>query len=391
MRKLGLLFSLYFCQGLPGGFLAVALPVMLYEQGASFGLIGSLVFLNLPWFLKFTWAPLADRFYWSALGRRKSWIVPAQAGIVAVTVTLAFVNPDDSVVAVACLFLVLNLFAATQDIGVDGFAVDVLDQDELGRGNAAQVSGFKLGNLTGGGVLLAASAVLGWRGAFLIMAACVAAVMTAMALTRERGLYVDDPARAEPPRLWRSVRGLGIGFWLFLFYAKFGETFAGFLVKPLLRGQGFSRPDIGKLDGIIGGLATIAGAALAGAVYRRLGLKRTLGGFAVGQGLALLALGLWLPRGPSFAQAAALNGVENFAGGGGGVCIFALAMSLTNRSVGAAQFTLAQCVYMAGAFAAPPLGGLLADRVGPLPVFVLGGAMAASLALLVSRWSGRAR
>ena len=34
MKKTNLLFSLYFCQGLPGGFLAVALPVMIREGGS---------------------------------------------------------------------------------------------------------------------------------------------------------------------------------------------------------------------------------------------------------------------------------------------------------------------------------------------------------------------
>ena len=45
-KRLALLVLLYFCQGLPGGFLAEALPVILLQQGidlAKVGLVGLLV------------------------------------------------------------------------------------------------------------------------------------------------------------------------------------------------------------------------------------------------------------------------------------------------------------------------------------------------------------
>ena len=46
-RKLGFLTLLYFCQGLPGGFLAVALPVILLRQGASLRTVGFAGLLSL--------------------------------------------------------------------------------------------------------------------------------------------------------------------------------------------------------------------------------------------------------------------------------------------------------------------------------------------------------
>lgn len=54
MKKTNLLFSLYFCQGLAGGFLAVALPVMIRESGGSFTLVGFSALLSLPWLLSRT-------------------------------------------------------------------------------------------------------------------------------------------------------------------------------------------------------------------------------------------------------------------------------------------------------------------------------------------------
>jgi MFS family permease len=145
---------------------------MIRESGGSLTLVGFSALLSLPWLLKFLRAPLADRYFVPSFGRRKSWIVPAHMGMIVITLALAPLVKEHNLFVIAILFLVLNLFAATQDIGVDSLAVDVLDKKELGAGNAAQISGFKLGNLFGGGVLLALAGVIGWRGGFLIMTAC---------------------------------------------------------------------------------------------------------------------------------------------------------------------------------------------------------------------------
>ena len=80
-RKLALLSLLYFVQGLPFGFQATALPVLLRQQGVSLPAIGLLSLLSLPWSLKVFAAPLVDRFGIATFGRRKTWIVPLQVGL----------------------------------------------------------------------------------------------------------------------------------------------------------------------------------------------------------------------------------------------------------------------------------------------------------------------
>jgi len=134
---LALLGLLYFCQGLPGGFLAVALPVILRERGLSMAEIGLASLLSLPWMLKVLWAPLVDRWWWPRIGRRRSWMIPAQLGMLGCTLALAAFEPEDGLYPIVVLFLALNVFAATQDIPVDGYAVDVLRGRELGLRAAA--------------------------------------------------------------------------------------------------------------------------------------------------------------------------------------------------------------------------------------------------------------
>ena len=52
---------LYTAQGVPFGFAAEYLPVVLRKAGYSLGLIAALgLWLQLPWQLKILWSPLAD-------------------------------------------------------------------------------------------------------------------------------------------------------------------------------------------------------------------------------------------------------------------------------------------------------------------------------------------
>ncbi len=136
---------------------------------------------------------------------------------------------------------------------------------------------------------------------------------------------------------------------------------------------------IAWLDGLLGAMAVIVGAVLAGALVRRRGWAWTLARCSLLQGLALIALGLLTPGELPVAAFAPLGMLEAASGGGVAVCIFALAMSRADPSIGATDFTAMQVVYMAGAFLAAPLGGALGDVAGYLPVFTLSGVMAVVL------------
>jgi len=380
-RRLAFLFALYVCQGLPGGFLAVVLPVVLREQGLDLKTIGLASFLSAPWVLKFLWAPLVDRFGWARIGRHRSWLIPAQLGMLVVTLALSSVEPTDDLGLVVTLFLVLNVFAATQDIAVDGWAVRLLEGDELGPANSAQVGGFKVGNLLGGGVLVGLLGTIGWAGDFWLMSALIACVLMFVVLTPEPP-SAKPPPRRVLPTLWASLRRQGLSFWGFVMFAKFGETFGGALTKPMLVDHAYTKEMIAWIDGLLGASAVIAGAAIAGALVRRNGWAWTLARFSVVQGLALIALGI-VSAGPlPVAVFAPLNAVEAGAGGGVAVCIFALAMGRADASIGATDFTAMQVVYMAGAFLAAPLGGAMGDVTGYLPVLCASGAMAVLLGLL---------
>src|SRR5689334_5689906 len=93
-RKIALLFALYFAEGLPFGFQSTALPAYLREAGVSLVGIGFVGALSLPWLLKPLWAPLVDRYGSIRFGRRKTWILPMQAGLAITCALAAQATPD---------------------------------------------------------------------------------------------------------------------------------------------------------------------------------------------------------------------------------------------------------------------------------------------------------
>lgn len=154
-----LLFSLYWAQGLPVGFMTHALPVILRAQGVSLAQIGGFGLLMLPWSIKILWAPFVDRHGLSSFGHYRSWILPTQLLSVVILIVLSFfpiqaLDQPSYLLVFFTLLLLMNLTGATQDIGTDALAVHLLKGDQQHWGNTFQVIGSRLGFIVGGGVVL---------------------------------------------------------------------------------------------------------------------------------------------------------------------------------------------------------------------------------------------
>jgi MFS transporter, PAT family, beta-lactamase induction signal transducer AmpG len=381
-RKLGVLWTLYFVQGLPFGFQATALPVYLRASGLSLTAVGFASALALPWMLKMFWAPLVDRFGSPEFGRRRSWIVPLQVLLAITAFAGAFATGEDRITLLLVVVFLMNLFAATMDIAVDGLAVDILELPELGRGNVAQVVGYKVGMLTGGGLLVWASGWIGWEGLFLAMGALTAAALSVSLLFRER--YHRDPkAPASPlehPSL-RSVLGLlrrsfrsPTALWLLLFVGsyKFGETMVDTLFKPFLFDAGFGREQIGLWVGTWGMLFSIAGSIAGGYAATRWPLLRAV---AVTAALRVIPVAgeWWLTVvDPTAGKVILITCGEHFFGGALTTAMFAYMMSRVDRRIGATHYTMLASVEVWGKLPAAWIAGILADATSYFVVFGTG-------------------
>ncbi len=381
-RKVGLLGALYFAQGMPYGFQAKALPIYLRSSGVSVMTITFLEVLALPWMLKALWAPLVDRYGSERLGRRKSWILPMQVGLVLTCAAAAFVPIEGQLPLLLGLVFLMNLFAATQDIAVDGFAVDLLEPHELGGGNSAQVMGYKLGMLTAGGLLVWMIDLIHWRGLFLAMALLSLGVLGVVLMTREPRRGVEAGAKGE--RLsWAELRHKlravlllpGTG-WMLLFIGtyKLGETMVDVLFKLFLVDAGFKAAQIGQWVGTWGTVASLLGSAAGGVMASRMPV---LGALALASCLRVFPLGWewWLAlHGPTETGVIAATVAEHFFGGVLTTTMFAFMMSRVDRRIGATHYTLLASVEVIGKGPSGPLAGVLYSKLGwsYAEVFLLG-------------------
>lgn len=372
--KVGVLTVLYAAQGLPFGFQSNALPLYLGELNLSYTQIGFARALALPWALKALWASLVDRY-----GGRKTWIIGAQLLLTATCVVAAFFPLSEATLApfLGCVLL-MNLFAATQDIAVDGLAVDLLAPAELGAGNAAQVVGYKVGILTGGSLLVVLSAAYGWKWLFLSMALlCVLAMATVVFVREPRHATPEASARVSWPGLLAKLKVIvtrsGAG-WLLLAVAtyKLGETLADAMFGVwLTRVHGLPKAQVALWLGGWGMGASVVGSLLGGALATRVPLVRAVFIAACLRLLPLIAqwaavAGLF---GISRDTVIPLTMAEHCFGGLLTTTMFALMMASVDRGIGATHFTLLASVEVAGKAVPGLLSGVFVDHFGFLATF----------------------
>lgn len=390
-RKLAILWTLYFVQGLPFGFQATALPVYLRAAGLSLAGVGLASALSLPWSLKILFAPLVDRYGGHRFGRRRAWILPLQLGLLGCCAVAALVPPERGLTPILVLVFGMNLFAATMDVAVDGLAVDVLERDELGQGNVAQVVGYKVGMLTGGGLLVWASGRIGWEGLFLVMTALIAICFVVTLLWRERAMPL---AADRPPAVHTRLadvlallkRGVAAGGgWLLLFIGtyKLGETMADVMFKPFLVDHGFAREQIGLWVGTWGMLLSILGSVAGGLLAGRMPLLRAVG---IAASLRVIAVGAewWLSLVEvTPARVLAVTCIEHFFAGVLTTAMFAYMMSRVDRRIGATHYTLLATVEVWGKLPAAALSGVVADAIGYAALFGISTALSAAFLWLL--------
>ncbi|MBN8612595.1 MAG: MFS transporter [Deltaproteobacteria bacterium] len=403
IARVAFLAALYLVQGLPFGFQANALSALLRDEGVSMTHITLTTALALPWSLKALWAPFVDRHHWSLLGRRRSWILPMQALLALSMIGAAFapIRPDPW--PLLALVLVMNLFAATMDIAVDGLAVDLLAEGELGAGNAAQVVGYKVGMLAGGGLLVWASERfgLGWSGLFLAMSAVVGVVLVITLFVDERRLAHTGPSAEAPAHV--SVRAI-LGTlreamakpsarWLVLLLVtyKLGESLVDPVFLPLLVDQGIERATIGLWVGTYGMAASIAGSLLGGVLASRLSVARA---FPIVGSLRVLALSMpWAIALLGVRPIGALPGAfviastcaEHLVSGALTTLMFAFMMQHTDRRIGATHYTLLATLEVLGKAPLAMASGWIADTMGAGVSFGIAVALAAGWVVLFTR------
>jgi len=138
---------MYCAQGIPQGLLAIAIPAWLASQDVSASEIATyLAVITLPWAFKLVSGPLMDRYEYLPMGRRRPWVIAMQLGLSLSLLALMLVErPAEQVGLLMVVGVLINSFAATQDVAVDGMSIDLTPVREQGRLNAFMSFGKAIG------------------------------------------------------------------------------------------------------------------------------------------------------------------------------------------------------------------------------------------------------
>ena len=284
-RKMLICVFTGFSSGLPLFVLLQMLPVWLTDKHLSIELIGAVTGVMLPYGLKFLWAPLLDRYFPSFLGRRRSWLLISQATLLILLYAISLFDPLTQLSVVANIALLIAFFSATQDIVLDAYRREILSDRELGLGNTIHINAYRVAGLIPGGLSLYLATLYPWETVFLWTALCML-VGIFMTLFLAKEPKIDAPSFDQPfyKAFWiplqeflqRKGVAQAIGFLLFLFLYKFGDSFATTLQTKFIYDMGFGKEDIALVVKSTSLWASILSGLAGGVMMLKLGINRAL-------------------------------------------------------------------------------------------------------------------
>lgn len=375
--KMAILLVLGFSSGLPLFLTSRTLQAWMTKAEVDLTTIGLFSLVALPYSLKFLWAPILDRYVPPFLGRRRGWLVITQVLLLLTIAAMSFHNPRLGLQALAINALLLAFFSASQDIAVDAYRADVLQEREMGAGAATFVMGYRIALIVTGSLALVLADRLPWPMVYLLLSALMLIGVAAAFFAPEPVLSDAPPqslaeAVVLPFKEFFQRSGLvsGMVVLLFIVFYKYPDGLAGNMATPFLLKTGFTQTEIGVVLGGVGIFATIVGVVAAGGIVARLGINRSLWIFALLQAISNLAYYALSLIGKDRTFMIVTIVIENFCVGLVTAGMLAFMMSVTNKRFSATQFALLSSLAAASRDVLVAPAGKLADSLG-WPTFFL--------------------
>jgi len=392
--KLTWVAVLYFVEGFPFGILNDALPLFFRFHGVRLADIGLLSLVGLPWTLKFLWAPAVDLW-----GRRRTWVVGCQLLITLGLLTLPALDPSRVGGVAWATLLALAVCSATQDIAIDAYTIELLDEAEMGPANGIRVTAYRVALICAGGLFVALAGLIGWPAAFgaaaiVVATSCLLSCRMPHAAPQPVGVAAAGASALERA-VWTPLEQFfgHPGFFavmLFVLTFKLGDMSLGPMVRPFWVDRHFTPLEIGAVPGTLGVIATIFGALLGGSLTARWGIFRALWVLGIAQAASNLVYAAAAALPPSTPLMYASSIVESFCGGLGTAPFLAFLMSICDKAHAATQYALLSALFGLTRVVAGTFSGWATEGFGYAAYFTLTFFLAWPALLLlprVQRWT----
>lgn len=414
-RVLGMLF-LGFAAGLPFLLVFSTLSAWLKDEGVSLAVIGFFGWVGITYSIKVFWAPIVDQIrlpkVLGKFGRRRSWILLSQFGIIAGLVGMASSDPTTSLNAIIIFALLVAFSSATQDISLDAYRIEAVETDLQGNMATTYQLGYRLALLVAGGGALFIADYWNWSIAYFSMAAFMLIGVITVFIIREpetqqntKTLSADEPMGkrifhwfhrsviAPFHDFFQRYGWMAVTILCLIGLYRIPDLIMGIMANPFYLDLGFTKTEIAKIVKLYGFIMTILGATFGGLIVVRFGLAGPLLLGAVLVSITNLLFAWLAIQGADTNLLIMTISADNLAAGMAGSIFIAYLSSLTNTAYTATQYALfSSLMTLPGKFLSG-FSGLVVEAHGFATFFImvsLTGIPAILLVLYLMRYNSKA-
>ncbi len=389
------IFFLGFSAGLPLLLVFGSLCFRLRELGIDRSTIGYLSWVGLFYAGKWLWAPLVDRVpipgVTQYLGRRRSWLLLAQALIVIGLVGMAMNDPKQNLQIIIWFALLVAFASATQDIALDAFRIESAKAEYQAALAASYQTGYRLAMIwAGAGALwLAARAeestslyfANAWQFAYLVMALSMGVGVITTLLSPEPQMIQLPKARSAGEWLHQTLiqpfadfigryRWHALLILALIAVYRISDVVMGIMANPFYVDMGYTKDEVAAVTKVFGVIMTLLGAFVGGVLALRFGVMRILFLGAILSAASNLLFAWLSTRGHDLTGLIWVISADNLSSGIASAAFIAYLSSLTNVQYSATQYALFSSMMLLLPKWLAGFSGVYVDRFGYESFFI---------------------
>lgn len=388
-RRLLFVFFMGFASGLPLALSSTTLQSWLKNAGVSLTVIGLFALVGTPYTLKFLWAPLIDSvplpILSRLLGRRRAWMVMIQIALMVAIIAVALSRPETTPLITAISAFGVAFLSASQDIVIDAYRIEILDEDQQGAGAAMTQAGYRFGAIAStAGALYLAESGMNWPLVYgfmsgLVLVGFITALYAPVPATDRTLKTAHDSwgARFEKDIIspfieffQRNHIPTALVILAFILLYKLGDAFLGVMAYPFYFQIGFTYGQVATASAIFGKFATLAGVFAGGLLVKRYGILKSLLICGLFQMFSNLMYSVQAAIGPDFRFFFLTISIENISGGMASSAFVAYLSMLCNTAYTGTQYALFSSFMALPRTGLSASSGWFADQMGWVVFFV---------------------
>ncbi len=386
-----------FSAGLPLLLVFGTLSAWLRVEGVDKTTIGFVSWVALAYGLKFTWSPLVDRlpipFITSFLGKRRGWMLLAQIGVMIGLINMAFSDPLSQLFSLVAFAVLTAFSSATQDICIDAWRIEAIDEDYQAAMAGTYQLGYRLGMIVAGGGAFTLAYYFSWPTAYLVMSCLMFVGVLTVLLIAEPDHYMRSKDIQTEKKILQMMKksnhlplfmrhlqswfasavvspfadffarqGLfAVVILLFIMVFRISDITLGVMANPFYIDMGFTELEIGLVTKTVGPFITIAGALLGGVMVMRYGKMPMLMVGAIAVVITNLLFAWLATMQAEVIWLILVVGADNLAAGIATTTFIAYLSALTNKAYTATQYALFSSIMLLLAKIVAGFSGMVVD------------------------------